>query len=57
MIFVIMFLVVKYSSIIKMGDRIFKGALISTTLLLCLYMSAGSGVCINPAIATSATIY
>ena len=56
MIFTAAVLIVKYSSLIKGADRIFKGIALTYAMGFCYGISASSGACLNPAIGLTVTI-
>jgi glycerol uptake facilitator-like aquaporin len=56
-LFVLIYLLVIYKPSLRTVDEIIKGLGVSLTLYACYMFSAGSGACMNPALAIAQTSY
>ena len=56
-LFVLVYLLVIYKPSLRTVDEIIKGLGVSLTLWVCYFLSAGSGACLNPALAIAQTSY
>ena len=56
-LFVLIYLLVIYKPSLRTVDEIIKGLGVSITLYVCYTFSAGSGACLNPALAIAQTSY
>ena len=57
MTFLIIYLLVIYKPSLRSVDEIIKGFGVSIALWICYVLSAGSGACLNPALALAQTAY
>lgn len=56
-LFVLIYLLIIYKPSLRTTDEIIKGLALGFTLWICYYFSAGSGACLNPALAIAQTCY
>lgn len=56
-LFTLVYLVLKYDAVLSKTDRVLKGLCLSVIFTACLFMTRGSGGCLNPALGLAQSTY
>ena len=56
-LFTLVYLVLKYDAVLSRTDRVLKGLCLSFIFGACLFMTRGSGGCLNPALGLAQSTY